>query len=81
MNEKKRLEEMGANQPSSPYFKQYQTILEMIKRNQGGSIIKSKSMNQFLNKLLSKFCREMLQSVYHLMMFKLVIHLAIKMYI
>ena len=48
MNEKKRLEEMGANQPSSPYFKQYQTILEMIKRNQGGSIIKSKSMNQFL---------------------------------
>jgi len=39
MNEKKRLEEMGANQPSSPYFKQYQTILEMIKRNQGGSVI------------------------------------------
>ena len=47
MNEKKRLEEMGANDPSSPYYRQYQTILEMIKRNQGGSIIKkSKNMNK-----------------------------------
>jgi hypothetical protein len=41
MNEKKRLEDMGANQPNSPYYQQYQTILQMIKRNQGGSVIKS----------------------------------------
>jgi hypothetical protein len=47
MNEKKRLEEMGATQPNSPYYQQYQTILEMIKRNQGGSVIKkSENMNK-----------------------------------
>lgn len=40
MNEKKRLEEMGANDPNSPYYKQYQTILSMIQRNQGGSVIR-----------------------------------------
>ncbi len=40
MNEKKRLEDMGANQPNSPYYQQYQTILQMIKRNQGGAVIK-----------------------------------------
>ena len=46
-NEKKRLEEMGANDPSSPYYQQYQTILEMINRNKGGSVIKkSESMNK-----------------------------------
>jgi hypothetical protein len=46
-NEKKRLEEMGANNPGSPYYKQYQTILEMINRNKGGSVIKkSENMNK-----------------------------------
>lgn len=48
MNEKKRLEEMGASDPNSNLYQQYQTILEMIKRNQGGSAIrKSKNMNKF----------------------------------
>ena len=45
--EKRRLEELGYNDPKSPFYQQYLTIIGMINRNKGGSIIKkSENMNK-----------------------------------
>jgi len=46
--EKQRLEDLGYNDSKSPFYQQYLTIIGMINRNMGGSIIKkSKNFNKF----------------------------------
>ena len=49
--EKRRLEELGYNDPKSPFFQQYLTIIGMINRNKGGSIIKQSNTINRLKKL------------------------------
>ena len=49
--EKRRLEEFGYNDPKSPFYQQYLTIIGMINRNKGGSIIKQSNTTNHLKKL------------------------------
>jgi hypothetical protein len=49
--EKRRLEELGYNNPKSPFYQQYLTIIGMINRNKGGSIIKQSNTTNHLKKL------------------------------